>query len=181
MIRTFLVLILFLLGSIVSAGFPETPGKKAEPSTEIGGASIGENLFIGAVPFEKGGPPCMSCHTISGIPFPGGGTLGPDLTGAYSKFGASGMNSILATLPFPTMTPIFGGQSLSLAEQQELVTFLKKTGVGPPVSMTLDIGLLGGAGFLLLMVLAWGISRNRLFTVRKELIEKGLRTRGNRS
>ena len=59
---------------------PQQP-PAAAPSPIISDPLRGERLFMGSVPFQNGGPSCMSCHNVSGIPFPGGGILGPDLTG----------------------------------------------------------------------------------------------------
>ena len=45
----------------------------------------GESLFQGTTRFANGGPACAACHTVGSLPFPGGGTMGPDLTHEYSK------------------------------------------------------------------------------------------------
>jgi mono/diheme cytochrome c family protein len=49
----------------------------------------GRELFVGSARFQNGGPPCMSCHSISGIGALGGGTLGPDLSNEYQKMGGT--------------------------------------------------------------------------------------------
>jgi mono/diheme cytochrome c family protein len=67
------------------SGNTRAPVKGPAPTTVAlpqGDAAGGRELFIGRVAFHNGGPPCMSCHSISGIGALGGGTLGPDLTNA---------------------------------------------------------------------------------------------------
>lgn len=66
----------------------------------------GEALFTGAAPLQNGGPQCMSCHTTTAGAL-GGGTLGPDLTQVYQRYGDVGLSSSLLNLPFPTMQGIF--------------------------------------------------------------------------
>ena len=144
--------------------------KKNLGGAVTGTPAAGERLFIGGISFRKNGPPCFSCHDISGIPFPGGGTLGPDLTGIYSKFGEREMNSILATLPFPTMAPVFNDRPLTLAEQKNLEAFFQKTPAQPRENMTGKIGLLAIGAFVILILLLGVIWRNRLRTVRKALL-----------
>ncbi len=159
-----------------------TTTPKPAPSQPSKGLPVtGEKLFIGFIPFEKGGPPCVSCHSVSGIPFPGGGTLGPDLTKAYSKFGQTAMNSILAALSFPTMKPIFDNHPLTLKEQQDLSAFFQKASTEPIVNLTWKIVLPAILGLILLLILAAAIWSNRLSTVRKSLIEQALKTGGTSS
>ena len=111
---------------------------------------------------------------IRGIPFPNGGTLGPELTGASSKYGEPGLSSALATLPFPTMTPVFRNHSLTAKEQGDLEAFFKEAATGPPTSSLTRIpaAILAGGVFVVLLSLASVTWRNRLTTVRKALVEK---------
>ncbi len=150
---------------------PQQPSAAAPP-TVINDPLRGERLFMGSIPFQNGGPPCVSCHNVSGISFPGGGVLGPDLTAAYSKFGAATMNSVLATLPFPTMTPIFGKRPLSQQEQGDLEAFFEKASTRPLTSMTLKIILTVIGGFVILIVLVGRIWPRRLHTDRRSLVEQ---------
>ncbi len=114
----------------------------------------------------------MACHNISGIPFPGGGSLGPDLTGVASKFGA-GLDATLATLPFPTMLPIFGKRPLTAGERQDLEAFFLKSLGAPVPNSAFKIVLPAIGGFLLLVTLIWIIWQRRLITVRKALLTSG--------
>jgi len=96
-----------------AAGAPAT---KPKPPSALprGDPARGKNLFTGAARFENEGPPCLSCHTIAGIGRLGGGTLGPDLTRSYTKYGGdAGIAGLLETLPFPTMTPLFADKQLA--------------------------------------------------------------------
>ena len=164
----------------VPAGMPPVKGETA--AIVSGDPLKGERLFAGTVSFQNGGPPCISCHDASGIHFPGGGILGPDLTGIYSKLGPSGIKSVLATLPFPTMAPIFGKRLLSPQEQLDLgVFFQKMAAANPPVSRTLKLALFAVGGFIVLMILIWRIWRKRLLTVRKSLVEQAMGRGGARS
>ncbi len=162
---------------------PQQPEKTAAAPTQVvppaqkpsaaGSPDEGRKLFAGIIPLHNGGPPCISCHSINGIPFPGGGSLGPDLTGVYKRLGAAGTASILATLPFPTMAPIFGKHPLSPTEQQDVAAFLAQA-PGQPSTGGFWPALLGGviltALTLILFQILW---RNRLRKVREPLAEKG--------
>jgi cytochrome c2 len=156
------------------APMPEAPGPPAAALT-TGSVEMGQQLFSGSVAFQKGGPPCLSCHDVASIPFPGGGTLGPDLTGAFAKFGAEKMNSILATLPFPTMRPLFDQRPLTAQEQQDLEAFLQKAGVQSLVGRGVQIGLAAIGGFIILVILAWIIRQDRLVTVPKAPVKSARR------
>ena len=156
------------------------PPPKGEISEIIGDPLRGERLFTGLVPLQNEGPPCMSCHNVSEIPFPGGGILGPDLTVAYSKFGAATMNSVLASLPFPTMTPIFSNRPPSQQEQADLEAFFEKASTRQLTNVTPAIVLSVIGGFFVLMVLTWRTWPRRLHTVRRSLVAQGV-GRGSRS
>ncbi|HSB06615.1 MAG TPA: cytochrome c [Thermodesulfobacteriota bacterium] len=165
---------------------PQQPSPEVAPqegqiqATIVGDPLRGERLFTGAVLFQNGGPPCMSCHNVSEISFPGGGTLGPDLTAAYPRLGPATMNSALATLPFPTMTPLFDKRPLTLAEQHDLKAFFEKASTRPLTNMTIKIILSVIGGFIILMVLIWRIWPKRLPTVRKSLVEQAVENGGAR-
>src|SRR5512140_766029 len=59
---------------------------------------LGRALFAGRSPMQAGGPPCGSCHAISGLGFPNGGVMGPDLSGIYQTLGPEGTDAALQTL-----------------------------------------------------------------------------------
>ena len=120
----------------------------------------------------------MSCHDAAILSFPGGGTLGPDLTQAFAKFGAAGLKSILGTLSFPTMKPLFDGRPLSLQEQDDVGAFLQNAGVQSLISRTMEVGLSALGGLLILVIAVWLLWQNRLGAVRRSLVEKGERSGG---
>jgi hypothetical protein len=143
----------------------------AESATGGGSWQMGQKLFQGLIPFQKGGPSCMACHDIAGSPFPGGGTLGPDLTKSWEQFG-EGMDSILSNLPYPSMLPLYGQHPLNLEERRHLEAFFRMAGDQSPRKRITRIGLLAVGGFLILVIITGAILRNRLLTVRKALLEK---------
>ena len=156
----------------VQTSQPSQPPATPSAVLPTGSAETGERFFTGSIPFQKGGPPCFSCHDASSLSFPGGGTLGPDLTGAFTKFGVTGMNSVLATLSFPTMRPIFDGRPLTLQEQHDLEAFLQKAEARSPIGRTVQIVLSVLGGLLILIIAAWILWANRLAPVRKALVKK---------
>src|ERR1700690_3748542 len=95
------------------------PRKSAPPVAATiapaGDPQRGTAFFTGAISFQRGGAPCMSCHTVSSVVSLGGGSLGPDLTGIPGLLGEAGLASILATLPFPTMRPLYQTRPLTQA------------------------------------------------------------------
>ena len=168
----------FLTGS-VAPGPTTTPTTTTPTGTAAqGDAARGKNLFTGATKLENGGPPCLSCHSIAGIGALGGGALGPDLTRAYAKYGgATGMRSVLATLPFPTMQPIFKGRGLTASEQTDLLAFLAQAlrSKRPGSSMGLLLGL-GFGGVAVLLVLAFIVWPRRALNVRRKLVKHSRRS-----
>ncbi|HDD61411.1 MAG TPA: c-type cytochrome [Chloroflexi bacterium] len=88
-----------------------------------GSAGRGESLFTGDQLLEAGGTPCMACHTVGGIGEYGGGTLGPDLTRAYERYGEPGLTSVMQNISFPAMKYVYGGKNLSGQEIADLLAF----------------------------------------------------------
>ena len=145
------------------------------PAVAAGNAARGKELFKGGDRLAAGGPACLSCHTIAGVGALGGGGIGPDLTGAFVKYGgAQGLGSALTSLAaFPTMAPIFSRNKLTAGEQADLIAFLK---TAPDLQRSGDAaGKLIGfslAGVALLGVLAMAVWRRRLNGVRKPLVNR---------
>jgi len=139
----------------------------------------GESLFRGTTRFANGGPACAACHNVSGLPFPAGGTMGPDLTHEYSKVGAVGLQGSLQTLFFPTMTPLFANRPLTSDEQNQLFAFLKeadsKSVAGTPTGLFIVVALIGCA---LLLIVTWLLGRKRIVSVRKSLLNRAVQKRG---
>jgi putative heme-binding domain-containing protein len=85
----------------------------------------GKELFIGKIRFENKAPSCNSCHSV-GIGALNGGTLGPNLTHVFGRYGEMGLSSVLKTLPYPSMQGIYQDKPLTEAEQTALLAFLKQ-------------------------------------------------------
>lgn len=139
---------------------PPLESPAADSSSTI---AAGESLFIGITRFANGGPPCAACHTVARLPFPSGGTMGPDLTHEYSKVGLTGLQGSLQTLFFPTMTPLFGNRPLTTEEQGRLLAFLKDADNGSAAGANLAIGFSVAAvlGCVVLLAVTWVLGRKR--------------------
>lgn len=142
-----------------------------------GDPQAGAKLFTGIISFQKGGAPCLACHTVSGVATLGGGSLGPELTGIYGRLGQAGLASLLATLPFPTMRPIFQTRPLTQAEQGDLTALFRVAAGRQPVDAIPRIIALALSGSVLFLLLAGVIWRKRLKSVRRAFVtamtEKG--------
>ncbi len=150
----------------------QTPAAAEQPS--VADAGRGEQLFIGKVAFTNNGPPCMGCHSVSGLKYFGGGTLGPDLTTAYTPLG-HGIISMLTNVPFPTMKPIFDRHPLTDAEAGDLAAFLKTTASKQPESLSGRFTAASLIVFIVLMLVIHVLGRRRLSSVRKALVERAER------
>ncbi len=137
-----------------------------------GSALAGKELFTGAIRFQNGGPACIACHSIGGVAFPNGGTLGPDLTAAFTKLGSEGLDVAMETLYFPSMVAIFNARPLTGQEQQDLKAFFTQAqSLAPPRDDTpvlVGIALVGCLGLLALTRL-WG--GHRPAPVRRSLVK----------
>jgi ubiquinol-cytochrome c reductase cytochrome c subunit len=99
-----------------------------QPAAVTGNPDQGRNLFSGSTPLINGGTNCIACHTVAGVGGLNGGSLGPDLTHVFARYGGlDGMHSTLATLPFPTMQGIFVKKPLTPAEQADLLAFFQQS------------------------------------------------------
>jgi hypothetical protein len=132
----------------------------------------GRALFAGDVRFQNGGPPCAACHATSGLPFPNGGSLGPDLSRAASRLGPEGIEVALQTLYFPTMRPIFDGRPLTIPEQRDVKAFLDQAQGRPlpPAILPVMAGI-AFCGLLIFLALTWGIWRHRVRGIRRPLVK----------
>lgn len=141
-----------------------------------GNAENGRALYVGSATFAKGGAPCLACHGIAGagLGLAAGANFAPDLTSMYESYGAEGVVSLLETLPFPSMEPIYASRPLTPEEQADVTAFLAQVAGQPPlqaggqVAWHVAVGLAALVGLLILF--GWG----RLNGVRRPLVE-GLR------
>lgn len=164
--RTVLVVLLVLV-------FATVQQIQAQTAQQAADATAGKSLFQGTIRFENRGAPCLACHSVAGIGALGGGTLGPDLTGSFEKFGEEGIAAILANPPFPTMQPIFSERPLTVQEQADVSAFLE--GVAVTERDPANIGqltLLGLAGAALVLILMRFIWRRRLTEVRRPMLSR---------
>lgn len=148
---------------------PPTPAAKA------GDQQRGRDLYTGAIPFAKGGAPCLGCHGVAAVGPAGGASFGPDLSGIYEDYGLEGVGSMLETLPFPSMEPIYAQRPLTPSEQADLIAFFAEVSGGETVHINKVLILQAGAGVALLLILAAVVWRGRLRTVRRSLVEKATR------
>jgi mono/diheme cytochrome c family protein len=139
----------------------------AAPVVPTGDPISGRGLFTGALSLDARGPQCFACHTVSGAGLFGGGALGPDLTGAGAKYG-SGLAAVLASVPFPTMRPLYAARPLNEAEAADLSAFIRQPSAAPAASLILVItfSVDGLAGLYVLFSLLW---RGRVKSVRELL------------
>ncbi len=169
-----LLALLIIFPGISTAQTSSIAENQAMPKQGV--ASRGEALFTGKVRFRNRGPACASCHSIAGLPFPNGGTLGPDLTNAYQKLGPQGIQPAMRTLFFRVMTPIYDQHPLTLDEQSDLIAFFEETASAPPPrgSTPIVVGI-SLVGCVVLLVITGAVWHDRLKSVRKILIERARR------
>lgn len=147
-------------------------GARAQPAPPTADAAErGERLFSGQTRLARGGPACIACHSVGGLPFPNGGTLGPDLTQATARMGNEGIQSALKTLYFPAMVPLYKTQPLTVEEQQDMAAFLQHAGATAPPVATGQVAAIAGLFFALFVLITWRAGRGRLRGVRRRLIE----------
>ncbi len=168
------------LDTQTGAGAP--PAQTAQPQQQpqpapaalVSDPAVGKAIFTGVQRLQNGGPPCMGCHSVAGIGALGGGALGPDLTGAYTKYnGDAGLTAFLNSVPTVTMNAVWTRQPLTPQEQANLVAFLKQV---PVTERTFDavgqLTLLAVVGLIVLLVIAQLYWRKRLVGVRKPLVAR---------
>lgn len=140
----------------------------------------GKQFFLGLKPLAKGGAACLSCHSVQGESFLGGGQLGPNLTAVWNKLqGRKGLAAWLSSPPTPTMLPIYKNHPLDNQEILELVAFLERAKDGREEASVARfnfflLGLAGTAGGFVLCDYVW---RRRFRAVRRAIVngadEKG--------
>jgi len=88
---------------------------------------LGLQYFTGETRFKNGGAACLSCHNVVNNNLIGGGLLGKDLTNAFSRLSAAGIDAIISNPPFPVMKTAFVNRKLTKDERYYLLAFLKQT------------------------------------------------------
>lgn len=159
-----------------SGGAKAGAGAAAVPVAALpaGDASAGRELFVGGHRMKNGGPPCMSCHSISGIGALGGGTLGPDLTDAYRKYGGdAGLESFLSSVPTPTMSAVWTKEPMTPQEIADLAAFVKEGAIANrDVDSIAKLALLAIVGLAIIVAIGAIYWRRRLLGVRIPLVQR---------
>jgi mono/diheme cytochrome c family protein len=137
---------------------------------------MGRAIFMGAVRLRNGGPACMSCHSVQGIKFFGGGTLAPDLTTVFERYqGRKTLATWLSAPATPTMGSVYSRSRLEREELLGLVAYFQSTLARNPDDTSrarLNFILIGLAGTLFLMGLFDIIWNKRLRIVRRALVQE---------
>lgn len=154
---------------------PASSAAAAAPAVSTGNAAVGRELFTGTLHLQNGAPECMACHTVAGVGSLGGGTLGPDLTHVYQRFGEVGLASALNAIPFPTMQAVFQPKPLAPSEQADLLAFFAEANQRnvPQAASTWNFAWAGLVGVIVLTGASHWIWRRRLEGVRKRLVGGG--------
>ena len=184
----FRLFVLAVSGLLVLA-YVELVGVAAAPGapTPTGNVATGHALFTGATPLHNSGPACIACHTVAGVGALGGGSVGPDLTAVFTRYGQAGLAAALANPPFPAMQPLFRDHPLTPAEQADLIAYFQQAAGQHPASLqpaptgltynrrslpTVEIAFLAVIGAAVLLLAANVIWRDRLTGVRRPLVER---------
>jgi mono/diheme cytochrome c family protein len=132
----------------------------------------GMRLFTGETKLNKGGPPCISCHTVSRIGTLGGGALGPDLTNLNRRYNEIELASMLKAPAFPTMSKLFADHTLTNEEVVKLYAYLQSVRTRPPDLREAGMRYVSGstAGVLLLLGAMSFLWRGRLRGVRQSIV-----------
>lgn len=141
-----------------------------------GDPARGKAFFIGEHRFANGGPPCMACHSIAGIGALGGGQLGPDLTGAYTRLGEAGVTSFVTQPATITMSTVWGQTPLTPQEGADLLAFIQQASVSQrPANTVFELSLLAAGVAVVLLVVAQLVWRKRLRGVRRRMVASARR------
>ncbi|MGE4579089.1 MAG: c-type cytochrome [Desulfuromonadales bacterium] len=139
----------------------------------------GEALYVGTEAFEAGGAPCLGCHGIAGAGLAGGSNFGPDLTAIHENYGEEGVAFVLEDLAsFPSMTPIYTGRPLTIAEQADLAAFLAGVAGRAPIQANSQVVAHGAMGALAVVALLFLFGWKRLTGVRRHLVAKARLSKG---
>lgn len=133
----------------------------------VGHPSTGELLFTGQKPLANGGTACQACHSVNGTGGLAGGTLGPDLTQVYTRYGENGLDASLTNIAFPSMVGIFADRPITPQERADLVAFFKEANQRSPAPAARTWIFLGsGLGLMLtlfaVLLISWPRQRQSL-------------------
>lgn len=112
-------------GKVPTSAAPTKALVTSRPESSPEEIARGRNLFQGRLRFVNGGPSCISCHNTNATTGISGGSLAADLTAVYAKMGASGIEAVLKSPPFPVMKAAFEGHPLHDDEINDMIGFLQ--------------------------------------------------------
>ena len=137
----------------------------------------GRELFLGSESLANGGPACVGCHHVGGLPLLGGGQLGLDLTRVSERM--KDRRTLVTWLSAPatvTMLPTFKNHPMDVdTEIMPLAAFfenaakVEQEGDAGVNVLFLILGFGGTAFFLILFNRLWAY---RFRAVRKPLLRK---------
>lgn len=136
----------------------------------------GRDLFLGLEPLKRGGPSCVSCHTVGGVGGLGGGRLGPDLTKIFEKHETrKQLASWLSSPATQTMQPTFREKDMDMeSEILPLIAYFQNAAATeaedtrPSALIFALLGIAGAIAVVLLFNRAWA---SRFRAVRKPLLK----------
>ncbi len=152
--------------------FLENPGGVISQQTIVpkGDPAVGEAIFVGTSRLQNGAPSCISCHNTVGVGALDGGTLGPDLTNVYGRYGEAGLAAALENLPFPTMQGVFADKPLTEDEVSDLYAYFIQRDQNQVQPVSFNFVLIGLLGFIVLILIGQLVWRKRLTQVRKPML-----------
>jgi len=143
---------------------------------------LGQQYFTGEKRFANDGPSCLSCHNVVNDNVASGGLLAKDLTNAYSRLNAAGIDAIISSPPFPVMKTAFENKQLTKNERYYLLAFLKQVDHDSiyqhPVNYSKRFIYSGIVGVILLFGvfgLVW--FRRKKGTVKKDIFNRQLKSK----
>lgn len=115
-----------LILDYITSGGPKEVAIDSKPASAATPADIqkGRDLFTGKIALSAGGASCISCHAAGDIGSLGGGTLGLNLTQAYSKYEDKGLSKALKKPGFRIMKDYYADKPLTDDEAFALKAFL---------------------------------------------------------
>lgn len=164
-----------VIAYLESADLGAAPAENALASPAVQNSLLadavrGQKYFNGELALANGGVNCIACHNVAGTQALGGGALGPDLTEVYTRYGGNtGLGSVLATLPFPSMQSSFANRPLTAEEQADLLAFFEQSAQQPAAgdlnrftNLFLGVGVIGAMALFGLMAVFWPAQRQSL-------------------
>ncbi len=170
-----------VLGDIIDFIFAGGPGLSVKKLRAATAADVetGRQLFSGEIRLTNGAPSCISCHSIAGQGWLGGGTLAStvgaqnaDLTNAFNRNGGeAGLRASLAGPQFLVMKQVFATKPLTEDEVIAITAYLsdvsRQPTQDPGRNYFVVYGIVGAIIMLVALDLIW-IKRFR--NVRKTLV-----------